>query len=183
MFRLAFIAFFALVLTGCTSAAKVESMQVNAPPTQAFDAALLDNLKIGDVNGGHATNPLWTSQIDGADFRAALEHSVNNAGLLSQNDTANYALGAKLVSLDQPLFAFNFTVTSLIEYNLVDTAEGRVIWADKISTPFTAGIGDAIYGAKRLRLANEGAARANINELLKRLAGLKLDAHQVSLAQ
>lgn len=183
MLRLLSISLLALILTGCASSAKVENMLVNAPQVQTYDAALRDNMKITSVNGGGKTNPLWTSQIEGADFRSALEQSLSKAGLLGQSDKANYVLRANLVSLDQPLFGLNFTVTSMVEYNLVDNATGRVIWTDKVEAPFTAGVSDSFFGVKRLRLANEGSARENINELLKRLAGLKLGAGQVSLSQ
>ncbi|WP_315808553.1 hypothetical protein [Pseudomonas sp. C9-3] len=79
------------------------------------------------------------------------------------------------------MFGFNFTVTSTVEYSLVENAGGRVVWQETVKEPFTAGVGDAFYGVTRLRLANEGSARANINTLLQRLGGLKLGAGQVSL--
>ncbi|RON01596.1 hypothetical protein BK659_24080 [Pseudomonas brassicacearum] len=183
MLRLLSVSLFALFLTGCASSAKIENMQVNPAQAQTYDVALRDNMKVDSVGGGSTTNPLWTSQIESADFRSALEQSLSNAGLLGQNSKANYTLRANLVSLDQPLFGLNFTVTSMVEYSLVENATGRVIWTDKVKAPFTAGVGDSFFGVKRLRLANEGSARENINELLKRLAGLKLGAGQVSLAQ
>lgn len=183
MLRFLCVSLFAILLTGCASSAKVENMQVNDQQahTQAYDAALRDNLQVADVEGGKKTNPMWTSQIDGADFRAALVQSLGKAGLLGQDDKAAYSLRTKLVSLDQPVFGFNFTVTSTVEYSLVETASGRVVWQETVKEPFTAGVGDAFYGVTRLRLANEGSARANINTLLQRLGGLKLGAGQVSL--
>ena len=44
-------------------------------------------------------------------------------------------------------------------------------------------MGYAFFGVKRLRLANEGAAKENIAALLKRLSALKVEASQVSLSQ
>ncbi|MFS2122503.1 hypothetical protein [Pseudomonas sp. Pseusp97] len=183
MLRFLCVSLFAILLTGCASSAKVENMQVNDQQahTQGYDAALRGNLQVSDVEGGKKTNPLWTSQIDGADFRAALEQSLGKAGLLGQGDKAAYSLRTRLVSLDQPVFGFNFTVTSTVEYSLVENAGGRVVWQETVKEPFTAGVGDAFYGVTRLRLANEGSARANINTLLQRLGGLKLGAGQVSL--
>jgi hypothetical protein len=57
---------------------------------------------------------------------------------------------------------------------LVDRASGRTTYEEKIATPHTATIGDAFLGFERLRLANEGAMRANISRLIERLIALKL---------
>lgn len=183
MLRMLCVSLFAVLLTGCASSAKVENMMINDQQAHAqqYDAGLRNNLRVSEVEGGEKTNPLWTSEIDGADFRTALEKSLGNAGLLSQGDKAAYSLRAKLVSIEQPVFGFSFTVTSTVEYSLVENAGGRVVWQEAVKEPFTAGVGDAFYGVTRLRLANEGSARANINTLLQRLGGLKLAAGQVSL--
>lgn len=183
MLRLLCVSLFALVLTGCASSAKVENMMVNdqPAPTQSYDPALRDNLQVKGVEGGEKTNPLWTSEIEGADFRSALEQSLGKAGLLGLADMAAYSLQANLVSVDQPLIGFSFTVTSVVEYSLVENSSGRVVWKESVQAPFTAGMGDAMYGVTRLRLANEGSARQNIKLLLERLAALKLAEGQVSL--
>ena len=83
--------------------------------------------------------------------------------------------------MDQPIFGLNFEVTSEVEYTLIESRTSKVLWREIIRTPFTAGIGDSVIGIKRLRLANEGSARANITALLKRLGELNVDARQVSL--
>jgi hypothetical protein len=88
-----------------------------------------------------------------------------------------------LVSLDQTKSGLSFTVTSMIEYSLAETLSGRLIWAVKVKAPFTAGVSNSIFGVKRLRLANEDSARANICELLKHLAGLQLGTGQVPLVR
>ncbi|MCY1536179.1 hypothetical protein D9M68_716240 [compost metagenome] len=106
---------------------------------------------------------------------------MNKAGLLGKSEKTAYSLRANLVSVEQPLFGFNFTVTSVVEYSLVDNASGDVVWHETLQAPFTAGVGDAFYGVTRLRLANEGSARENISTLLKRLATLNLAQGQVSL--
>jgi hypothetical protein len=77
----------------------------------------------------------------------------------------------------------DFKVTTEVEYTLVEKASGKVLFRETLRTPFTAGVGDAFVAVKRLRLANEGAAKENIAALLKRLSALKVDASQVSLSQ
>lgn len=140
------------------------------------------NLQVSEVQGGEETNPLWTSEIGDAEFQGALKQSLNNAGLLSQGD-APYSLRATLLRVDQPLFGLDFEVTSEVEYVLVDNSSDRELFRETLRTPYTAGIGDAFIGIKRLRLANEGSARENISALLKRLAALNIETKQVSLKQ
>jgi hypothetical protein len=185
MSRLLFVSVFAVVLTGCASSAKIDGMTVANNQTQAlqFDQPLHDNLQLSEVNGGEKTNPLWTSEIDGADFRAALSQSLNNAGLLSTSGDAPFSLRANLLKVEQPLFGLDLEVTTEVEYTLVEKASGKVLFRETLRTPFTAGVSDAFMAIKRLRLANEGAAKENIAALLKRLSAFKVEASQVSLSQ
>lgn len=185
MLRLLFASVVAIALTGCASSAKIEGMTVSDGQAQAlqFDKPLHDNLQLGEVKGGEETNPLWTSEIDGPTFQAALQQSLDKAGLLSASSQAPFALRANLLRVEQPLFGLDFEVTTEVEYTLVETAGGKVLFREVLRTPFTAGVGDAFVAVKRLRLANEGAAKENIAALLKRLSALKIEASQVSLSQ
>lgn len=182
MLRFLAVSLFAVILTGCASSAQVPNMTVADAQAKAntYDAQLQSNVQLSEVAGGQKTNPLWTSEVDGPDFRAALQQSLKNADLLG-GDSAAYALRADLQSLDQPLFGLDFEVTSQVEYTLVEVATNKVILREVVRAPFTAGVGDAFYGVKRLRLANEGSARANIEAFLKRLSALKLDAKQITI--
>jgi hypothetical protein len=182
MLRFLAVSLFAIILTGCASSAQVPNMTVADAQAKAntYDAQLQSNVQVSEVAGGQKTNPLWTSEVDGPDFRAALQQSLKHADLLG-GDSATYALRADLQSLDQPLFGLDFEVTSQVEYTLVEVATNKVILREVVRAPFTAGVGDAFAGVKRLRLANEGSARANIEAFLKRLSALKLDAKQITV--
>lgn len=185
MRRLLCLSLFFLLLTGCASSAKIEGMTVAETQARAntYAPALQDNLQLSEVKGGQETNPMWTSEIGGPEFQAALQQSLDNAGLLSAGDKAPYSLRANLVRVDQPMFGLDFEVTSEVEYTLVDNATGKELLRETLRTPFTAGVGDAFAAVKRLRLANEGSARENISALLKRLGELNIEAKQVSLNQ
>ncbi|WP_268799680.1 hypothetical protein [Pseudomonas huanghezhanensis] len=157
-------------------------MSVGADQAQAatYNSGLQHNVQISQVDGGDKTNPLWTSEIDGPDFGAALKQSLANANLLGDG-SAPYSLRANLLRVDQPFIGLNFEVTSEVEYTLIESRNSNVLWREIIRTPFTAGVGDSVIGVKRLRLANEGSARANITALLKRMSELNIEAKQVSL--
>lgn len=164
MLRLLAVSFFAAVLAGCASPSQPVNMTVSSAQatTNSYDAQLQNNVQLSEVNGGEKTNPLWTSEIDGADFRIALQQSLEYANLLGDT-SASYSLRANLLRVDQPLFGLDFQVTSEVEYTLIETGSGKVIFREIVRAPFTAGVSDSLMAIKRLRLANEGSARENIN--------------------
>jgi len=181
-FRVLLVSVFIALCTGCASPAQISGMSVTSNQTDArfYDQSLHRSIQVTEVNGGDATNPLWTSEIDGPDFGAALKQSLANAELLSEAPAA-YTLRANLLRVDQPIFGLDFEVTCEAEYTLTESSSNTVIFREIIRTPFTAGVSDSLIAIKRLRLANEGSARTNISTLLKRLKDLKLEAKQVSL--
>ncbi|MEZ1436278.1 hypothetical protein QVM41_08265 [Pseudomonas shirazica] len=181
-FRVFLVSVFIALCTGCASPAQISGMSVASDQTDAqfYDQRLHHNIQVTEVNGGDATNPLWTSEIDGPDFGAALKQSLASADLLGEAPAA-YTLRANLLRVDQPIFGLDFEVTCEAEYTLTESATNTVIFREIIRTPFTAGVGDSVIAIKRLRLANEGSARTNIHTLLKRLKELKLETRQVSL--
>lgn len=163
-------------LAGCATPARVEQMTA-PPPTAAagpIPEAFRQNIAIKDVTGGQETNPLWTSQVNSAEFERALEASLRAANLLQTNrQSGRFQLIAQLGKLDQPFVGISMTVTASVMYILVERATGKTFWEKTITTPYTASFGDALYGVERLKLANEGAVRTNIAELITELLRLK----------
>ncbi|MEM7445697.1 MAG: hypothetical protein AAF414_20415 [Pseudomonadota bacterium] len=64
------------------------------------------------------------------------------------------------------------TVTSTVEYVIEDQLTGQTIFEEVITAPYTAAFGDSLLGVERLRLANEGSIRANIQEFFVRLGAV-----------
>lgn len=171
----------ALVLAGCASPARIDQMTVsaNSIQTASGDTKLKNNISVKDVTGGKETSPLWTSQVSSYDFQRALENSLRVNGLLSPvGGNGPYQLVADLISLDQPMVGFNMTVTATVRYSLIEKSSGKELFSRSIPTPYTAKVSDAFIGGERLKLANEGAVRKNIEELIAELLKLKV---QVSL--
>jgi len=135
---------------------------------------LRQNVAIKDVTGGQETNPMWTSQVSSAEFERALESSLRAANVLQPNRQAGrFTLTAYLDKLEQPLVGINMTVTATVTYTLVERSTGKTSWEKTISTPYTAKFGDSLLGVERLKLANEGAVRTNITDLIADLARLR----------
>lgn len=165
-------------LFGCASGAKVENMTYTGTQHQ-FDRALESNVGVQDVSGGTDTNPLWTSEISNDAFRQAVKNSLSSQGLLSEQ--GNYDLAIQLIEVNQPIMGFDLTVTTHIRYVLRDKTTDKVVLDEMIITPHTATMGDAFAAVKRLRLANEGSARKNIESLIEKLVQLKIEPSTVSM--
>lgn len=168
----------AVVVSGCASGAKTENMSVFADAAVAnAKTPLRSNVAVKEVTGGQDTNPAWKSNIGSNDFERALEASLSSAGLLAPGKQAGkYQLIAHLEKVDQPFMGVSMTVTATVGYELVDRATGQSAYKKSITLPFTAGFSDAFAGYERLRLANEGAAKTNIKQLIDELIALKIDS-------
>lgn len=168
----------AAVLAGCASPARQERMQADPTLAERVAAAaspLGGKIGIQDVTGGSTTNPMWVSKISSSEFERALEASLRDAGLLSDNrQGAPYSLLADLVSLEQPFMGLSLTVTVTVTYRLMERASGKMVYEKTIATPHTAQFGDAFIASERLQLANEGAMRANIARLIGDLTAVKV---------
>ena len=61
------------------------------------------------------------------------------------------------------------TVTTAVYYDLIERSTNKSVWTQTITRSYTAQLGDAFLGAERLKLANEGSAKANIQGLIEEL--------------
>lgn len=165
-----------LSLSGCATGATAGGMTVtNAEIVAPKNPAVERAVTVGEMGGGSSTNPLWTSKVGNEDFKTALTESLRLAGMLADG-AGRYTLKASLVSLDQPLVGFDMTVTATVQYSVTDMRTGAVVWQETVATPHTARVAESFLGTTRLRLANEGAVRKNIAQLIERLGGASLQA-------
>ncbi len=159
-----------LTLVGCASNADINQMtSANKPVEQVRNHNLVNNIAVEQVIGGKETNPLWTSQINNTNFKEALIRSLKIANLYQDVSGAKYKLDANLIKLGQPLFGFNLTVDCQVHYSLLDVQSNRKIFDKDITTSYTAKLNDSLYAPARLKIANEGAARKNIQEFIKEI--------------
>ncbi|HEX7027330.1 MAG TPA: hypothetical protein VF268_08820 [Gammaproteobacteria bacterium] len=168
------------IIFGCASPAKMENMVYQGNP-KTYTKELQKNVNVASVSGGKKTNPAWTSEINNDAFLGALKQSLLTQGLLADN--GRYRLEVNLLSIDQPMFGFDMTVTTYVKYTLTDVKRNAVVMSETITAVHTATVGDAFAGVKRLRMANEGSGKKNIENFLDKLSGLKIKPNEVSLAQ
>jgi len=170
-------------LFGCASGAKMESMVVTVDPGSNmanYEEALKNEISVTSVKGGRKTTSVTGPEISNEDFLGALKNSLSKHGLLA-SEKGKYNLNARLVRVDKPAFGVDMTVTTHIKYMLTNM-DNDVLYNKTIIAPYTATMGDAFAGAKRLRLANEGAGRENIKKLLADFEKLKIELNAVSIS-
>lgn len=169
-----------IYLTGCASGAKVENMLYKGNQKE-YSTKMKDNVALSSVTGGEKTNPAWTSQISDIAFSGAIKESLKKEGLYSEK--GKYNLSVEMIKIDQPIFGFDMTVTTIVKYILTDSSTGAIILNQEVNAPHTATVGDAFAGYERLRLANEGSGQKNIEGLLNLLAKLDIEKNQVTLVK
>lgn len=166
------LVFATILMQGCATTASIQGMTTQK--AMAHNGALTNKVAVAPVTGGKKTNPLWTSQVSSENFDSALKDSLRAAHMLA-GDQGQYSLQANLLSLQQPMFGLDMTVTATVKYVVTEAKSGKTIFEETLTTPYTAKMGDAFVGTKRLQLANEGAIRTSIETLIEKLEKLSLD--------
>lgn len=158
----------ALNLAGCATSANPQAMTVKPGSTAAVNPKLKGAVKLGEVTGGKETNPMWTSQVDNASFRKALQDSLAVSGYLATDPAkADYAVSANLATLDQPLLGFTLDVKSNVAYQLTGPGVSR---SYPVNATGSATVSDAFVAVERLRISNERSVLENIKEFINQLA-------------
>jgi hypothetical protein len=159
-------------LSGCATAAKSDAM-VAQPATLVHKSGT--DVSVAVV-GGQETSSMGASQISNANFAQALSESISQSGLFAKVADANghYKLTAFIGKVDQPMMGFSMTVKMEVNYTLLDTTSGKTVWTKNVASTYTASASAAFAGTTRLRLANEGAAKDNIQQAITDISTLNL---------
>lgn len=157
----------AILLVGCATASQPGAMVAPVVTENIIDgqSKLSQSVNVAEVEGGKKTNPLWVSNVSNEDFTEALTQSLAAHAMLSIGE-GDYKLTAELVKLKQPFVGLNMSVTSTVKYVLTEVATGNIVFDETIEEKYTAKMGDAFVGVKRLQLANEGSIKSNISSLI-----------------
>lgn len=133
-----------------------------------------------ETTGGRETNPLWTSQISSSDFGEAVSKAIMESGVfqrVTKDNAADYLLEISILNCSQPVMGLDMTVgleTKWKVSRIGPSGEYKLLWSDTIASSYTAKVGEAFVAVERLKKANEGAARENIREGIKRVSMLAL---------
>lgn len=124
---------------------------------------------------------MWKSNVGSSEFSQALEGSLRTVGLLAANRQAgSHTLTVHLQNVDQPFIGLDMTVTASVNYVVAERSTNKEIFNRTVAVPYTAKFGDSLLGVERLKLANEGAIRTNISQLIEELFRLKIDTISIN---
>ena len=130
------------------------------------------------VTGGSEKSALDASTIVNSEFAEAISKSVTQSGLFTSvvaaGQSETYQLSAAIVRVDQPVIGRAMTGTIEVKWTLTQVSNKYVFWKNAIVSSYTAKANEAFSGVDRLRLANEGAARINIQDALTQISVLPL---------
>lgn len=167
-------------LSACTWPARSEHMVPESAlfPSHSLDSPLHKAITISKVGGGEKSYPLLSSKmakVGTNELHEALRLSLSQYGFLSTSDVAApFRLEVFLIELQQPYGGITKIVTSVMRYKLTRSRDDQVVYDDIITASYKATLEDAFDGAYRMRLANEGSIRANIEAFLRHLHSLNI---------
>ena len=139
----------------------------------AADSALREAVALRDVGGGEPATE--DARIGDDQLRQAVQDALQQYGLLQTDDAkARFRLNVSLVKLSQPGAGLDLTVNSQVRYTLARVDTGVVLFNEVVAASYTATMGDEFIAFLRMRLAKEGAIRANLSAFLARLRALPM---------
>jgi hypothetical protein len=159
----------ALLLSGCASSPNIDRMATLTPPQGVAPSALRGNIAVSAVVLGQSLDPGWATGVGPDRFELALESSLRKARLLSAaRDAGSYMLVARLENVEPANPANGMTVTLTVSYLMLERAGGKQVLARTVTIPYHGSMAPA-SAAETLRMANEGAVRANIAKIIDEL--------------
>ena len=142
-------------------------MMAGRAPAPAYRNAIT----VGSVSFGRDTGTPWTSAVGPDQVREALAMTLSSAQL-GQAANGRFRLDAILLNLTRPYAGFAMTVTASIAYRMTDTTNGAVVYDKALTGLGTATLDDAITNDNRLRIADQRAVGANLQQLVQDLYAL-----------
>ena len=157
-------------LMGCASADKM----VYKPQTivQPKDHQLSQGITVGQVTIDKEAHQVVMSDVTPDDLKVTLKRSLRESNLYNESAKNKYVLNAAFKKMVQPLFGADLKVSCNVHYSLVDSRTNDLLYDKDVTSYYTAKFSDAFVGMERLKLANEGAVKANIEMLINDLEKL-----------
>ena len=167
MFKFTAIALMILSLSACAGGPRLEAMvaDVSTNAVISENSPLWKSTGIGQITGSAKTNKLWKSKVPKQEFEDALRQSLNLHAILSEG-SGTYKVSATLKELRQPFIGLELAVTARVRYKVTRTRDQAVLFDREITQTHTSTLKDSYVFSDRLKLANEGAIKANIKKFI-----------------
>jgi hypothetical protein len=174
-FCLALVGIGIFIVSGCVAVPRSEMM---IPASFELNHKHTKSVLITESIGGKEQHIIMPTQnISNKAFTDALVRSLKKSQVFKTIITtgqADYTLDVTILAYSQPWLGVDFDITIKTRWELTDNATHKPAWSDTFETTYKSKMSDALFAGDRLLKANEGAARTNIAEGIKRLSALKM---------
>ncbi len=117
--------------------------------------------KKGDLPAGaEGAAPLW---------QAALQDALNRMAIFRDDAGKRVNLSVKILAIDMPAFGASMTTKSIARYELIDRANGDIIYTQDISADGVVPFDYAFMGLVRVRESLNRSVQQNIAQFLQAL--------------
>jgi len=102
-------------------------------------------------------------------WESALEEALNRMTVFQDDAQKRVNLSVKILALDMPVFGASLTTNTIARYELLDRANGDIIYTEEISSSGTVPFDYSFAAIVRLRESINRAAQNNISQFLQAL--------------
>lgn len=186
--RKAILAVCVVLITGC--AEQLPPLNFS-PPNVGMSAKKIDaevrsltvaigrpDEQVGDVDvqmiegaGLQVGNGAMITQI----WRSSIEESLNRMVVFRDDSPRKISLSVKILKLDVPMMGATFTTTSVARYEIIDRANGDIIFMSDVASSGVVPPDYAFVGAIRARESVNRAAQNNITQFLQQLETVNIE--------
>jgi len=135
------------------------------------------SLRIGDVTGAEKEVFSGPAYIQADEFREALLLTVTESALFDRvavDGPQDLTLDAKFVVQGQTTKGLSFFSSMVIEYTLVESKSGNVLWSEGFNSTAKRTLADDFAGGTRSTNAQIYCAKANLKQLVEALSNLQI---------
>jgi hypothetical protein len=106
-----------------------------------------------------------------SDIKLAIEGALANSQLFNGDET-KFRINVNVLSIKNPMMGINLKSELRIKWQLIDISENKIVWEDNLTNDYTATMSDSLVAVTRLRIANEGVIRENIQLAIDEMIAL-----------
>jgi hypothetical protein len=166
----------ALVLSGCAANPPLNFTVPNVGVSQAKLDAEMKSLTVTlarpDEKKGDM--PAWAEAEVPTLWKSALTDALNHMTIFTDGAMRKVNLSVKELAIDVPSFGASFTTKTIARYELIDRANGDIIYTQDIAASGTVPAGYAFAGVIRARESVNRAVQNNITQFLQALETVDL---------
>ena len=159
-----------MLLAGCQSMAPLNFSTPNVGYSSTKLDAELRSLTVSLARPDEAKGeiPAGTEAIPQL-WQSALQEALDRMAIFKDDGSKKINVSVKILALDAPAFGASMTTTTIARYELIDRANGDIIYSQEISAAGEVPFGYSLVGLVRARESVNRSVQNNISQFLQAL--------------